>query len=69
MEMDVIENIFLKNVWKPKAMKNFSHRLLSMLPHFENVLADAKSKDCRLKFVVSLITESISVGLQLIPKR
>jgi aspartokinase/homoserine dehydrogenase 1 len=70
MEMDAIENIsFLpKECMETKSNEEFFASLIKHASHFENVLADAKSKDCRLKFVASFNNGKASVGLQLIPK-
>ncbi len=70
MEMEQIEN----NAFLPKECMNttnnddFFTSLTKHANHFENLLTEAKSKDCRLKFVASFDNGKASVGLQFIPK-
>ena len=69
MEIDDIEN----NSFLPAECMNttnnddFFKSLTKHASHFENLLADAKQKNCRLKFVASFENGKASVGLQLIP--
>ncbi len=46
---------------------DFFKSLLTHASHFENLLAEAKQKDSRLKFVASFENGKASVGLQFIP--
>ena len=70
MEMESIEN----NSFLPSACMettnnaDFFASLIKHSKHFEAILAEAKSKDCRLKFVASFDNGKASVGLQFIPK-
>jgi aspartokinase/homoserine dehydrogenase 1 len=48
--------------------EDFFKSLTKHSSHFENLLAEAKSKDCRIKFVASFDNGNASVGLQFIPK-
>ncbi len=70
MEMESIEN----NSFLPKECmdtnnnEDFFASLIKNSKHFENLLAEAKSKDCRLKFVASFDNGKAAVGLQFIPK-
>ena len=70
MEMDDIENnCFLPDeCMKTIDNESFFKSLTSNSRHFENLLSDAKQKDCRLKFVAKFENGKASVGLQLIPK-
>jgi len=47
--------------------EDFFKSLIQHSSHFENLLAEAKSKDSRLKFVASFENGNASVGLQFIP--
>jgi aspartokinase/homoserine dehydrogenase 1 len=69
MEMeDIVNNSFL-----PTACMNTSNNedfftsLTKHASHFDNLLAEAKAKDSRLKFVASFENGKASVGLQFIP--
>jgi aspartokinase/homoserine dehydrogenase 1 len=70
MEMENIEN----NCFLPKECMDttnnddFFKSLTKHASHFENLLAEAKAKDSRLKFVASFDNGKASVGLQFIPK-
>jgi aspartokinase/homoserine dehydrogenase 1 len=70
IEMEDIEN----NSFLPKECMDttnnddFFKSLTKHAAHFENLLAEAKAKDCRLKFVASFDNGKASVGLQFIPK-
>jgi len=70
MEMENIEN----NCFLPKECMDttnnddFFKSLTKHSAHFENLLAEAKAKDSRLKFVASFDNGKASVGLQFIPK-
>ncbi len=70
MEMEHIENnSFLpKECMETTTNDDFFKSLIKHSSHFENLLADAKSKECRLKFVASFDNGKASVGLQFIPK-
>ena len=70
MEMEHIENIsFLpKECMETNNNEDFFKSLTKHASHFENLLAEAKAKECRLKFVASFDNGKASVGLQLIPK-
>ncbi len=70
IEMEDIEN----NSFLPKECMDttnnddFFKSLTKHAAHFENLLSEAKAKDCRLKFVASFDNGKASVGLQFIPK-
>ncbi|WP_298394014.1 bifunctional aspartate kinase/homoserine dehydrogenase I [Flavobacterium sp.] len=70
MEMDAIENnCFLpKECMETKTNEEFFTSLIKHSAHFEQLLAEANSKDCRIKFVASFDNGKASVGLQFIPK-
>lgn len=70
IEMEDIENIsFLpKECMETTNNEDFFKSLIKNAAHFENLLAEAKTKDCRLKFVASFNNRKASVGLQFIPK-
>ncbi len=70
MEMEQIENnSFLpKECMETSNNEDFFKSLTKHAAHFENLLAEAKSKECRLKFVASFDNGKSSVGLQFIPK-
>jgi aspartokinase/homoserine dehydrogenase 1 len=70
MEMEHIENnSFLPNeCMETNSNEDFFKSLLHYSSHFENLLAEAIAKDCRLKFVASFDKGKASVGLQFIPK-
>ena len=69
MEMDDITN----NSFLPKSCmdttnnEDFFKSLISNASHFENLLAEAKSKNSRLKFVATFQNGKASVGLEFIP--
>lgn len=48
--------------------EDFFKSLASNASHFENLLAAAKAKDCRLKYVATFENGKASVGLEFIPK-
>lgn len=70
MEMEAIEN----NCFLPQECiettnnEDFFKSLTKHSTHFENLLSEAKAKDCRIKFVASFDNGKASVGLQFIPK-
>lgn len=70
MEMEAIEN----NCFLPQECMDtttneaFFKSLTKHASHFENLLEEAKSKECRIKFVASFNNGKASVGLQFIPK-
>jgi aspartokinase/homoserine dehydrogenase 1 len=70
MDIEAIEN----NCFLPKECMDttnnddFFKSLTKHASHFENLLAEAKAKDSRLKFVASFDNGKASVGLQFIPK-
>ena len=70
MEMEAIENnSFLpKECMETTNNEDFFKSLIKHAAHFENLLAEAQSKDARLKFVASFDNGKASVGLQFIPK-
>ena len=70
MEMEHIENnCFLpQECMETTNNEDFFKSLTKHSSHFENLLAEAKSKDSRLKFVASFANGKASVGLQFIPK-
>jgi len=70
MEMEKIENnSFLpKECMETTNNEDFFKSLTKHATHFENLLAEAKSKECRLKFVASFDNGKASVGLHFIPK-
>lgn len=70
MEMEAIENnCFLpQECMETTNNEDFFKSLTKHSSHFENLLAEAKARDCRLKFVASFDNGKASVGLQFIPK-
>jgi len=70
MEMEAIENnSFLpKECMETTNNDDFFKSLIKHAAHFEKLLAEAQSKDARLKFVASFDNGKASVGLQFIPK-
>ena len=48
--------------------EDFFKSILSNATHFENLLSEAKAKDCRLKYVATFEKGKASVGLEFIPK-
>ncbi len=48
--------------------EDFFKSLIKNAAHFENLLAEAKAKDCRLKYVATFENGKSSVGLEFIPK-
>ena len=70
MDIEEIENnCFLpKECMKTTNNADFFKSLNNHASHFENILAEAKSKDSRIKFVASFDQGKASVGLQFIPK-
>ena len=69
MEMeDITNNSFLPHeCMETKTNEDFFKSLIKHSNHFENLLAEAKSKESRLKFVASFENGKASVGLQFIP--
>lgn len=69
MEMeDIVNNSFLpKECMDTTNNDDFFKSLTKHSSHFENLLAEAKAKDSRLKFVASFENGKASVGLQFIP--
>ncbi len=69
MEMeDITNNSFLpKECMDTTNNEDFFKSLTKNASHFENLLAEAKAKDSRLKFVASFENGKASVGLQFIP--
>ncbi|WP_395052396.1 bifunctional aspartate kinase/homoserine dehydrogenase I [Flavobacterium sp.] len=70
MEMEAIENnCFLpKECMETTNNEDFFKSLIKNSSHFENLLSEAKAKDCRIKFVASFDNGKATVGLQFIPK-
>lgn len=70
MEMEAIENnCFLpQECMETTNNEDFFKSLIKHSSHFENLLSEAKAKDCRIKFVASFDNGKASVGLQFIPK-
>jgi len=69
MEMeDIVNNSFLPaECMNTTNNEDFFKSLTANASHFENLLAEAKQKDSRLKFVASFENGKASVGLQFIP--
>ena len=69
MEMeDIVNNSFLpKECMKTTNNEAFFKSLTANAAHFDNLLAEAKAKNSRLKFVASFENGKASVGLQFIP--
>ena len=70
MEMEAIENnCFLpQECMETTNNEDFFKSLIKHSNHFENLLAEAKAKECKIKFVASFNNGKASVGLQFIPK-
>jgi len=70
MDIEEIENnCFLpQECMETNNNNDFFESLKKHSAHFENLLAEAKSKDSRIKFVASFDYGKASVGLQFIPK-
>jgi aspartokinase/homoserine dehydrogenase 1 len=70
MEMEAIENnCFLPlECMETTNNEDFFKSLIKHSSHFENLLSEAKARDCRIKFVASFDNGKASVGLQFIPK-
>ena len=70
MEMeDITNNSFLPDeCMKTTSNEAFFSLLTKHSSHFENLLEEAKARDCRLKFVASFDNGKASVGLQMIAK-
>jgi aspartokinase/homoserine dehydrogenase 1 len=70
MEIDEIENkSFLpKECMETTNNEDFFKSLVKYSSHFEGILAEAKQKDSRLKFVAEFENGKANVGLQFIPK-
>ncbi len=65
---DIQNNSFLPiECMKTTTNDDFFKSLLTHASHFENLLAEAKQKNSRLKFVASFENGKASVGLQFIP--
>ncbi len=69
MEMeDIVNHSFLpKECMETTNNEDFFKSLIKHADHFDNLLAEAKSKNSRLKFVASFENGKASVGLQFIP--
>jgi aspartokinase/homoserine dehydrogenase 1 len=69
MEMeDILNNSFLPaECMNTTNNEDFFKSLIKHASHFENLLAEAKQKNSRLKFVASFENGKASVGLQFIP--
>jgi aspartokinase/homoserine dehydrogenase 1 len=69
MEMeDIVNNSFLpKECMETTNSDDFFKSLIKYAAHFDNLLAEAKAKNSRLKFVASFENGKASVGLQFIP--
>jgi len=69
MEMeDIVNNSFLpKECMETTNNEDFFASLIKHASHFDNILAEAKAKNSRLKFVASFENGKASVGLQFIP--
>ena len=66
---DIENNCFLpQECMDTTNNEDFFQSLTRNNTHFNNLLADAKSKDCRIKFVAKFDNGKASVGLQFIPK-
>ena len=66
---DIENNCFLpQECMDTTNNEDFFQSLTRNNTHFNNLLADAKSKDCRIKFVAKYDNGKASVGLQFIPK-
>ncbi|MEC4005158.1 bifunctional aspartate kinase/homoserine dehydrogenase I [Flavobacterium sp. SUN052] len=70
MDIEAIENnCFLpQECMETTNNEDFFKSLTKNATHFENLLAEARSKDSRLKFVASFDNGKARVGLQFIPK-
>lgn len=70
MDIDEIENNCLlpKECMETTNNEDFFQSLKKHSAHFEGILAEAKAKDSRIKFVASFDNGRASVGLQFIPK-
>ena len=69
MEMDdIVNNSFLPTeCMKTTNNEDFFKSLTANATHFDNLLAQAKAKDSRLKFVATFENGKASVGLEFIP--
>jgi aspartokinase/homoserine dehydrogenase 1 len=69
MEMeDIVNNSFLPaECMNTNNNEDFFKSLTANAAHFDNLLAEAKQKNSRLKFVASFENGNASVGLQFIP--
>ena len=69
MEMEsIVNNSFLpEECMKTQNNDAFFASLIKHENHFNSLLAEAKNKNCRLKFVASFENGKASVGLQFIP--
>jgi len=70
MEIDAIENkSFLpKECLETVSVDDFFESLKTYSSHFEDILQEAKVKDCRLKYVAEFESGKANVSLQFIPK-
>ncbi len=70
MEIDAIENkSFLpKECLETASVDAFFESLKTYNSHFESIFQEAKSKDCRLKYVAAFENGKANVSLQFIPK-
>jgi aspartokinase/homoserine dehydrogenase 1 len=66
---EITNNCFLPDECMNTTNKeDFFTSLIKHSSHFDNLLTEAKSKECRLKFVASFDNGKANVGLQQIPK-
>lgn len=70
MEIDNIENkSFLpEECMQTTNNENFFASLIKYAPHFENLLKDANSKNCKLKYIATFENGKANVGLEFIPQ-
>ena len=65
---DIVNNSFLpEECMQTTTNEDFFKSLIKHASHFENLLAQAKAKDSRLKFVATFEKGKASVGLEFIP--
>lgn len=70
MDIEEIENnpFLPKECMDTKNNEEFFGSLIKNAAHFEAILAEAKAKDCRLKYVATFENGKARVGLEFIPK-
>ncbi len=70
MEIDNIENkSFLPEECMQTANnEDFFASLIKYAPHFKNLLKEANSKNCKLKYVATFENGKANVGLEFIPQ-